>query len=175
MTFCKNDSLFLHNWRSKLKKTTKVCFKTKVETWFSCLRKIKFFNSVPYLTGGLGPFRSQRVKGKGIIPLMYQLGYAWFDWFRNSRCETILPPEDRWQRNKIASGSSCFTSVLWIAFAYFAILKNKRFWTEFKDILCFMPTTAFCSWQALKTTCCCNWAAYARVQSSRSVKLFFFS
>ena len=61
MTFCRNDSLFLHNWLFKLKKTTKVCFKSKVETSFSCLRKIEFFNSVPYLTGGLGHFRSQRV------------------------------------------------------------------------------------------------------------------
>ena len=40
MTFCRNDSLFLHQWLSELKETTKVCFKTKVDTWFSCLRKI---------------------------------------------------------------------------------------------------------------------------------------
>ena len=60
-TFCRNHSLFLHHWLYKRKETIKLCFKTEIETWFSCLRKIWFFNWVPYFTSPPGICVSQRV------------------------------------------------------------------------------------------------------------------
>ena len=76
---------------------------------------------------------------------LYKLGYARFDWFRNSRYETIFTSEtvDNNTKAKWRTETSISDQNIDIEFEHFAI--KVRDIKDFKDILCFTLFTAFCS------------------------------